>query len=124
MAPTRLTKAQLHQTLANLVRWKEGHRGLERHFVFDDFATAMAFMVCGADHAEALGHHPNWSNVNNRVEVEIWSHDAGGITSLCVRLAESLDACSVAVHRSDVEAAKIAASRRGLHAKATGLRRS
>ncbi|MGB1699799.1 MAG: 4a-hydroxytetrahydrobiopterin dehydratase, partial [Nannocystaceae bacterium] len=41
--------------------------------------------------AERLGHHPNWSNVYNKVNVEIWSHDLGGVSELCVALARTMD---------------------------------
>jgi 4a-hydroxytetrahydrobiopterin dehydratase len=41
--------------------------------------------------AERLNHHPNWSNVYNRVDVQLWSHDLGGVSSLCVELAHAMD---------------------------------
>jgi 4a-hydroxytetrahydrobiopterin dehydratase len=44
--------------------------------------------------AERLEHHPNWSNVYNRVDVELWSHDLGGVSRLCVELAKAMDAAA------------------------------
>ena len=51
----------------------------------------MAFMVRVAFAAEAMNHHPNWSNVYNRVEVELWSHDLGGVSRSCVALARAMN---------------------------------
>ena len=70
--------------------WVVGER-LSKSFVFPDFPSALAFMVRVGFVAERLCHHPNWSNVYNRVEVEIWSHDLGGVSRLCVELAAAMD---------------------------------
>ena len=55
---------------------------------FKDFVTAFAFMTAAAIHAEKLNHHPEWKNVYNRVEIDLTTHDAGGITALDFKLAE------------------------------------
>jgi len=62
-----------------------------REFVFPDFPRAFAFMTASAIIAEKMDHHPNWSNVYNRVTVELWSHDVGGISDRDVRLAEFMN---------------------------------
>lgn len=79
--------------LAELEGWSlddEGKR-FNKQFRFDDFPGALSFMVRAGFAAERLQHHPNWSNVYNRVDVEIWSHDLGGVSQLCVKLARALD---------------------------------
>lgn len=65
---------------------------IARRFVFADFATAFAFMAHAAAHAEALNHHPEWTNVWSRVDVVLTTHDAGGVTALDLELARRMDA--------------------------------
>ena len=55
---------------------------------------AFAFMSGAALHAEKLNHHPEWSNVYNRVTVTLTTHDAGGLTDLDITLAKRMDALS------------------------------
>jgi 4a-hydroxytetrahydrobiopterin dehydratase len=86
-----LTDQQRQLAAAELPNWTLGER-LQRRFVFADFPSALAFMVRVGYAAERLNHHPNWSNVYNRVDVEIWSHDLGGVSQLCVELAKAMDA--------------------------------
>ncbi len=88
-----LTPEQRDAAAAELDGWSLGQR-LHKRFEFADFASALAFMVRAGFAAERLDHHPNWSNVYNRVEVEIWSHDLGGVSRLCVELAKALDAAA------------------------------
>lgn len=76
-----------------LPNWTLGDT-LARSFKFDDFPSAFAFMTRVAFDAERLQHHPNWSNVYNTVEVEISSHDLGGVSQLCVELAAAMDAAA------------------------------
>ena len=64
---------------------------IERHFVFKDFLSAFRFMTEVATVAEALNHHPEWFNVYNTVRVDLSTHDAGGITTWDVELAEEFD---------------------------------
>ena len=56
------------------------------------FAAAMGFMTEVAIHADKLNHHPEWSNVYNRVTITLTTHDAGGLTELDLKLAEIIDA--------------------------------
>jgi 4a-hydroxytetrahydrobiopterin dehydratase len=71
--------------------WALANERLSKQFRFADFPSALSFMVRAGFAAERLCHHPNWSNVYNRVDVEIWSHDLGGVSQLCVELARELD---------------------------------
>ena len=64
---------------------------LHREFVFADFVEAFGFMSRVALVAEKLFHHPEWSNVWNRVSIHLTTHDAGGLSALDLRLAEAID---------------------------------
>ncbi len=59
--------------------WNEETNSLKRTFIFKDFSEAFAFMTRVALLAEKLNHHPNWSNVWNKVEITLNTHDAGDI---------------------------------------------
>lgn len=77
--------------------WKEedlgnGKNALTRTFEFSDFKEAWSFMNDVAEIAESINHHPNWSNVYNRVSIILCSHDAGDvITERDRQLAEAID---------------------------------
>lgn len=81
----------LADRLEALEGWSVADGHLYKEFRFPSFATAFAFMTRSAFDAERLNHHPNWSNVYNRVEVELWSHDLGGISEVCVALADAMN---------------------------------
>ncbi len=73
--------------------WIETNNKLTCEFQFADFKEAFAFMTKVADIAEAQGHHPWWSNVYNKVNIELNTHDAGGIvTDKDTKLAQAIDA--------------------------------
>jgi 4a-hydroxytetrahydrobiopterin dehydratase len=80
--------------LASLPQWKavEGRDAISRIFRFDDFAAAFAFMTRVALAAEKMDHHPEWSNVWNKVEVVLTTHDAGGVTERDIDLARIMEA--------------------------------
>lgn len=65
---------------------------LTRSFVFADFSEAFAFMARVALLAEKQDHHPEWSNIWNRVDILLTTHDAGGLSARDVAMAESIDA--------------------------------
>ena len=75
--------------------WTERDGGIERGFRFDDFSQAFAFMTRVALLAEAADHHPNWSNVWNRVDIRLTTHvandGAGGLTDKDRALAEQIN---------------------------------
>lgn len=76
--------------------WTETPQGLQRTFRFADFSAAWAFMNRVALLAERMGHHPDWRNVYNTVEITLNTHDAGGaITDKDRRLAAAIDALGV-----------------------------
>lgn len=79
--------------LANVLPgWRLEGEVLRRSFRFDDFGQAFAFMTQVALYAERHDHHPEWSNVWNRVEIALTTHDAGGLTSRDVAMARAIDA--------------------------------
>ena len=88
----RLNDAEIDAALAGLPGWVRRGDGLERTYRFADFVAAFAFMTHVALRAEKADHHPEWSNVYNRVEVRLTTHDAGGITDKDVALATVMDA--------------------------------
>lgn len=69
----------------------EGH-SLQRSLRFPDFRQAFAFMSRVAAVADEMDHHPEWSNVYNRVNIALTTHDAGGLTEKDVALARRIDA--------------------------------
>lgn len=89
--PPALSAEDLELRLASLPAWKISDGRLHRSFTFADFAEAFVFMTAVAAIAEDLDHHPDWSNSWNRVEIGIVSHDAGGVTDLCVEFARRID---------------------------------
>lgn len=72
--------------------WEEQNNRLVRRFVFADFSEAFAFMARVALLAEQLGHHPDWRNVYNTVEISLSTHDAGNVvTDKDRQLAQAID---------------------------------
>lgn len=72
--------------------WVEENNKLKKTFEFKDFTEAFAFMVRVAFLAETQGHHPNWSNVYNKVVIELSTHDEGDIVTEKDRtLAQAID---------------------------------
>ena len=73
--------------------WKEENNTLKRTLIFKDFKEAIAFMNQVAEVAEEVNHHPWWSNVYNKVEIELTTHDAGNtVTEKDHDLARKIDA--------------------------------
>lgn len=91
MARALLSEPELQSGLADLPGWTVADGKLHREYRFDDFVTAFGFMAQVAIEAERLNHHPNWSNVYNRVDVTLWTHDAGGLTELDLKLATAME---------------------------------
>jgi 4a-hydroxytetrahydrobiopterin dehydratase len=89
--PAKLDEREIRERLANLSGWSVAEGKLHREFRFKDFRRAFGFMTSLALVAESLDHHPDWSNVYNRVTVDLSTHDAGGITELDFRLAAAAD---------------------------------
>ena len=82
-------KSALSTTLPN---WVVNGDRLHRDLQFNSFVEAFGFMAQVALLAESKNHHPNWSNVYNRVSIDLTTHDLGGLSSLDVELASAIDA--------------------------------
>ena len=80
--------------VAALPAWQvvAGQPAIRRQFTFADFNAAFGFMTRVAILAEKADHHPEWSNVYNRVEITLTTHDAGGVTAKDTTLAAAIDA--------------------------------
>ncbi len=89
----KLEKPQALTLLAALPQWQydEARGAITREFRFADFAQAFAFMTQIALAAEQRNHHPEWSNVYNRVRITLTTHDAGGLTQRDIDLAGVAD---------------------------------
>tara|TARA_R100000365_G_scaffold41_1_gene160 strand:+ start:5331 stop:5636 length:306 start_codon:yes stop_codon:yes gene_type:complete len=78
--------------MAGLDGWRINDTGaLEKSFKFKDFSNAFAFMTQVALLAEKAGHHPDWSNSYNRVEITLKTHDKGRVTQKDIDLATAID---------------------------------
>ena len=87
-----LLSADQRQTLpATLPNWTILEKSISRELVFNDFNEAFGFMSRVALLAEGRNHHPNWSNVYNRVSITLSTHDLGGLSDLDVELAAAID---------------------------------
>jgi 4a-hydroxytetrahydrobiopterin dehydratase len=91
--PQKLSAEARKSALAKLQGWSDadGRDAIRKTFVFKDFNAAFGFMTRAALVAEKLDHHPEWFNVYKTVEVTLSTHDAGGVTELDVKLAETMD---------------------------------
>jgi len=86
-----LSDEQLEQFLIELAEWRIKDEKLFRVLRFKDFNKAIEFMNQVAITAEAMDHHPEWSNVYNKVEIYLVTHSEGGITQLDIDLAREID---------------------------------
>ncbi len=89
--PAKMGAAVAVQDLPGWVALDGDRDAIRKSFRFADFNAAFAFMTRVALRAEQLDHHPEWSNVYNRVEVTLTTHDADGVTELDVTLARFMD---------------------------------
>ncbi len=92
MTERRLTDAEVTTRTEEVPEWEVRDGRIRRAFAFADFSQAFGFMTRVALLAERKGHHPDWTNVWNRVEISLSTHDAGGLTRLDFELAGEIDA--------------------------------
>lgn len=92
MARKLLAHAEIEQALRDLPGWTFEAGALRRVFRFADFRAAFAFMTGVALAAEAVDHHPDWSNSHGSVDVRLSTHSAGGVTEVDVQLAREISA--------------------------------
>ena len=90
-----LSSEKITQACAHLDGWSFAGDALTKTFKFGSFREALSFMVRAGFEAEELNHHPEWTNVFNRVDVKLTTHDAGDkVTAKDVALAERLEKIS------------------------------
>ena len=85
------TDAQIEEALESLPGWSQEGEAIVRTYEFADFAAAIDFMAAARPAIDELDHHPEWTNVYNRVDVRLNSHDVGGVTERDFQLARFLD---------------------------------
>ena len=90
MRTPKLTESQIAAALAARPGWQRQGDAIRRTFKFKSFVEAWGWMSRMALIAEKMDHHPEWSNVYNRVEVTLTTHDADGLSRLDVELAEKM----------------------------------
>ena len=87
----KLTESEIYAAVETLPAWSVVNGKLHREYKFADFPHAVGFMTIAAPDIEKMNHHPEWSNVYNRVAVDLTTHDAGGITQRDLELARLLE---------------------------------
>jgi len=89
-----LSDIEVIEIVDSLDDWEFRDGKLYKLFKFASFAEAIGWMVAVAIYADKLDHHPDWSNVYNRVEVELITHDLGAVSTWDIELAKKMDALS------------------------------
>ena len=95
MSKPKLDEASVAQRLKTIPAWSIENGKLHREFKFVDFVSAFGFMTQVALVAESMNHHPEWSNVWNRVVIDLTTHDSGGLTDLDFDLAARAETLAV-----------------------------
>lgn len=91
-ARTPLSQEEIDRVLKELDGWRFSNDRLEKSFEFEDFRSAVSFIMRLAFEAEELNHHPTLTNVYNQVDIALNTHDAGGkVTEMDVTLAKKID---------------------------------
>lgn len=88
----RLSDAEIEAALAGLEGWRRDGESIRRDFQFSDFVAALGFIAQVGALAERMDHHPELTNVYNRVGISLSTHDAGGVTSMDTALAAEINA--------------------------------
>ncbi|MGQ9917861.1 MAG: 4a-hydroxytetrahydrobiopterin dehydratase [Bryobacteraceae bacterium] len=91
----RLPPAEIHCALESLPGWRFDGGQIRRSYVFPSFTHAMTFLAGAAIIAEKMNHHPEWTNVYNRVDICLSTHDAGGVTRLDLDLASHMESLAL-----------------------------
>ena len=86
----KLTVKELEKNLEGLSGWELIDGKLHKTYKFGTFAEAIGWMTTVAIYAEKIDHHPEWSNVYNRVTVDLTTHDLDAISTLDIALAKNM----------------------------------
>ncbi len=95
-APRKLATEEIEAAITSLAGWSIQDGKLHKEFKLKDFVQAFGLMAQVALVAEAMNHHPEWSNVYNRVRIDLSTHESGGITERDIELAGRIDAIAAA----------------------------
>ena len=91
----KLTSETIIDRVQNLNNWSLNNDAISKDYTFKNFIEAMQFINKVATIAEDLNHHPEWSNVYNKVSITLTTHDVGGISEKDFQLAKAIDALSI-----------------------------
>lgn len=91
MSLKNLSTEEIKRELKQLSDWVYTDECIEKTFTYSDFKTAFAVMTRIAFEAEAQGHHPDWTNVYNTINIKLNTHDAGGVTQKDFELAHAIE---------------------------------
>ena len=102
----KLEIGALRNALKRLPDWSlaKDREAIQRNFKFVDFDAAFAFMSWTALLAAKMDHHPEWTNVYNKVDVTLATHDAGGVTQKDIDLAVAMDGYATMIGRGTTRA--------------------
>lgn len=89
--PVRLDENGIRDALSGLPGWSADAGALRRTYRFRDFVEAWGFLSAAALLVQQMDHHPEWSNVYNRVDITLSTHDCGGLSERDVKLARRID---------------------------------
>ena len=87
----KLTESEIKEKIKSLPDWDYCDNALKTDFEFDNFKDCMSAMNRIAFECEALNHHPDWKNTYNKLDIRLTTHDAGGVTELDFKLANSIN---------------------------------
>ena len=91
MKPYLLDNKELKELDVKLPGWKISNKSIEKKFSFNNFIEAFSFMTQVALLCEKYNHHPNWENVYSLVNIQLTTHDLGGVSSLDQILAYEIN---------------------------------
>jgi 4a-hydroxytetrahydrobiopterin dehydratase len=91
MTTAKLSPEELQARIQELNGWSIENNRLHREYRFATFIEAFGFMASVALVAEAQNHHPEWSNVYNKVSIDLTTHDAGGLSARDFSLARTIE---------------------------------
>ena len=95
MNNAQLTESEIHAQATQLSDWQLTENGLVRQFTFSDFTSAFEFMQQVAVLAERANHHPEWSNVYNKVDITLTTHEYQGVSQRDFDLANAINRISL-----------------------------
>ena len=88
---TLLSEIQIETSLAELNNWQYGNKKINKVYTFDSYMESIDFINSVAKKAEEFNHHPDLTVGYCKINIEITSHDLGGVTTGCIDLAKSID---------------------------------